>query len=69
MANQISNAAARAILARSTDKVFLACLTVSHSSIGTIRIVNNREEVVRITGTYVPYPFVPLLPEDTDAVG
>ena len=67
MPRTLSNAAAAAILARETAEVFLACLTISGDGLDTIRIVNNTEQVVRLGGTYHPYPFEAELPEDTDS--
>lgn len=63
----LSAAAAEAILARETGEVFLACLTISGDGLDTMRIVNNTEQVVRIEGTFHPYPFEADLPEDTDS--
>lgn len=59
--------AASAIIARETEEVFLACLTLTHPDLDTIRIVNNTETVIRVVGSYQPYPFEAVLPEDTDA--
>ncbi|WP_396616804.1 DUF1833 family protein [Lysobacter soli] len=66
MARVLSPTAARAILARETEEVFLVLLAIEHPDIATVRIVNNTEPVVRSDGTYLPYPFEAVLPEDTD---
>jgi hypothetical protein len=63
----LSPVAAEAILARETGEVFLVCLTVSGDGLDTLRAVNNTESVVRAGGTYHPYPFEAVLPEDSDA--
>lgn len=67
MARVLSPAAARAIIARNSEEVFLALLEISHPDIETVRIVNNTEAVVRAEGEYVPWPFEAVLPEDTDS--
>lgn len=67
MPRTLSPAAAQAILARETAEVFLVCLTISGDGIDTLRAVNNTEPVVRAGGTYHPYPFAAILPEDSDS--
>jgi hypothetical protein len=67
MPRQLSAAAARAIIARETAEVFLACLTISGPGLPTLRCVNDTQPLVRASGTFYPYPFEVLLPEDTDA--
>jgi hypothetical protein len=59
--------AAQAILARETAEVFLVCLTISGPGLDTLRAVNNTQPIVRSMGTYHPYPFEAVLPEDTDS--
>lgn len=66
MARTLSAAAARAIISRSTEEVFLCLLEITHPDIETVRIVNNTEKVVRLDGEYVPWPFEAVLPDDTD---
>jgi hypothetical protein len=66
MPRELSAAAAEAILARETGEVFLACLTIFGDGLDTLRAVNNTEPVVRDGATFHPYPFEPVLPEDTD---
>lgn len=63
----LSAPAARAILARETEEVFLTLLEITHPDITTIRIANNTEPVVRTDGTYNPWPFEAVIPEDSDA--
>ena len=67
MPRTLSAAAARAILARETAEVFLACLTISGAGLDTLRAVNNTEPLVRAGGTFHPYPFDMDWPEDTDS--
>lgn len=63
----LSPAATKAILARETEEVFLCLLELSHPAITTVRLVNNTDPVVRTDGTYQPYPFEAVLPDDTDS--
>lgn len=67
MPRTLSTAAARAILARETGEVFLACLTISGAGLDTLRAVNDTQPLVRTGGTFHPYPFEAVLPEDTDS--
>lgn len=67
MPRTLSAAAASAILARETAEVFLACLTISGPGLDTLRAVNNTEPVMRASGTFHPYPFEAVLPEDTES--
>jgi hypothetical protein len=66
MPRVLSPTAAQAVLARETGEVFLVLLKIEHPSITPIRIVNNTETVVITDGTYNPYPFEAVLPDDTD---
>jgi hypothetical protein len=66
MPRTLSPTAARAILARECEEVFLVLLEIEHPDIDTIRIVNNTEKVVRGVHEYIPYPFEAVLPDDTD---
>jgi hypothetical protein len=67
MPRTLSAAAARAILARETAEVFLACLTISGAGLDTLRAVTDTQPLVRAGGTFHPYPFEAVLPEDTDS--
>lgn len=67
MPRELSPVAAKAILARETEEVFLVCLTISGEGLDTLRAVNNTQPIVRGLSTYHPYPFEAILPEDTDA--
>ncbi len=70
MSTQISNRMARAILAEETDEVVVACLTFEHESlVAPIRILNDNVKLVRASGEYLPYPFEPVLPDDTEEAG
>lgn len=54
----LSQAALQAILASATEKVFLECLTISHSSNPNIlRLVNDKQNLIRASGTYNRFPF------------
>jgi hypothetical protein len=66
MPRVLSATAARAVLARECEEVFLVLLEIEHPDIDTLRIVNNTEKVVRAEGEYLPYPFEAVLPDDTD---
>lgn len=66
MSREISQTALRAMFAQETEEVFLICLRISHPDITTFRLVNNTEPVVRLDGTYQPYPFEVVLPKDTE---
>lgn len=62
----VSPAGLKAMFARETDEVFLVTMRITHASFATIRIVNNTEPVTKADGTYQPFPFNLILPEDTD---
>lgn len=62
----VSPTGLQAMFARETAEVFLVTMRVYHASFGTIRVVNNTEAVVKTDGTYQPFPFNLVLPEDTD---
>ena len=64
MPRHLSTPMARAILAQRTAEVPLACVTISHPGIETIRIVNNNEPIGRLTGLYRPYSMEPKFPDD-----
>lgn len=49
-----------------TDQIYLCFLSIAHSSITTIRVVNNGENVDSGGNTYIGYPFEINLPNDTD---
>lgn len=63
---QVSINAMRAMFAQQTGEVFLVCLTITHPSITTQRLVNNTQPVVRSAGTYQPYPMQLSLPAQLD---
>lgn len=63
----MSTRAIRAALARETAEVFVALAVLDHESLDApIRICTDSAPVVRSEGTYLPYPFEFVLPEDTD---
>lgn len=47
----------QAALAQWTDQTFLECLTISHTSISDILLVNDKQDLVRTAGTFVAFPF------------
>lgn len=53
----LSQGALQAVLASATEKVFLECLTIEHSEIDTIRIVNDTVDLERTAGTFLRFPF------------
>ena len=63
---QVSINAMHAMFAQQTGEVFLVCLTITHPSITTQRLVNNTQPVVRSAGTYQPYPMQLSLPAQLD---
>ena len=63
---QVSINAMRAMFAQQTGEVFLVCLTITHPSITTQRLVNNTQPVVRSAGAYQPYPMQLSLPAQLD---
>lgn len=53
----LSQGALQAVLASATEKVFLECLTITHSDIDTIRLVNDTVNLQRASGEYLHFPF------------
>ncbi len=53
----LSQGALQAVLSSATEKVFLECITISHSEITTVRLVNDTFDLVRSSGTYQRFPF------------
>lgn len=53
----LSQSALQAVLSSATEKVFLECLTISHSDIDTIRIVNDTQDLSTSQGTFSRFPF------------
>lgn len=53
----LSQGALQAVLASATEKVFLECLTITHSDIDTVRVVNDAKDLERADGTYQHFPF------------
>lgn len=58
----VSVNALRAMLAQETGEVFLVCITITHPSIVTQRLVNDAQPLVRTAGTYTPCPMQMTLP-------
>lgn len=53
----LSQGALQAVLASATAKTFLECLTIEHSEMDTIQIVNDSVNLERESGTFVAFPF------------
>lgn len=53
----LSQGALQAVLASATAKTFLECLTITHSQMATIQLVNDSVNLNRANGTYVAFPF------------
>lgn len=62
----LSPAAAQAVLALDTDKVLVSALTITHPELETIRIVNDSVASNRAGGTYIPWAFEPIFPDDNE---
>lgn len=63
----VSETALAAMLAQQTEQIFLICLTISHTSLASpIRLVNDTLELETSEGTYLPFPFMAVLPEDSE---
>jgi hypothetical protein len=63
----VSATALAAMMAESTDQVFLTCVTLDHDDLGTpIRLVDNDANIVRTAGTFTAYPFKITLPADLE---
>ena len=54
------------ILAAATTQTFLDTLTITHSQITTIRIVNDNQTLTRASGDYLPFPFEVTAPVSDD---
>lgn len=53
----LSQGALQAVLSSATDKVFLECLTIEHSQIDTVRVVNDSVDLTRTAGIFLRFPF------------
>jgi len=53
----LSQGALQAVLASATEKVFLECLTFTHSEISPVRIVNDSIDLARSEGNFMHFPF------------
>lgn len=54
----LSQTALQAVLAQSTEQVFLECLTITHADLTTpLRFVNDLQDLARTAGTYTAFPF------------
>jgi hypothetical protein len=68
MPRTLSNTALASMNAQATGEVWLVLLTISHATLPTpIRLVNNNEDVVSRSNTFIAFPFEIELPgEDPD---
>lgn len=64
MARSIPTTVVQAMNAQTTGQVFLVLLELSHSTISTIRLVNNTENITYGGQTYTTFPFSVALPPD-----
>jgi hypothetical protein len=63
----LSNDALQSALSQWTDECWLECLTFEHSSLSApIRLVNDRQDLVRTPGTFTAFPFAVKLHERTE---
>jgi hypothetical protein len=63
----ISQDALQGMLASATSVVYLECITINHSTFeAPIRLVNDRQECVRTSGTFLPFPFLVTPPAQTN---
>jgi len=53
----LSSIGLRSALDQMTSQVWLECLTLTHASISTLRLVNDKKDLVRSAGTYIAFPF------------
>jgi hypothetical protein len=68
MPRTLPTAVVTAVNSQTTPSAFLVLLEAYHSTIGTLRFVNNTENVVSNGQTFNAYPFSVLLPPDDPAL-
>lgn len=66
MSRNISSSLTSAINAQETSEIDLLLLTLSHSSITTIRMVNNKTDIVSNGNTYTAFPFQTRMPNEKE---
>lgn len=67
MTRQVSLNAMRAMLKEQVDEVFLRILKIEHASLASpILLVADKQNLVRADGTYTPFGFDIVLPEDDE---
>lgn len=59
----LDQTALQGVLASATSVVYLECLTITHSTLSTLRLVNDRQDLTRSAGTYIRFPFDVRAPE------
>jgi hypothetical protein len=63
----VSPSALHAMLAQETGEVFLAAITLNHSSFATpIRLVSDQQALTRTAGTFQPFAFDVKLPNEQE---
>lgn len=64
---EVSPAALQAMLAQTTDEVFVACLKIEHPSfVAPVRLAYNTQALNRADGIYYPYGFDLSLPDQRE---
>ena len=53
----LSQNALQAVLSSATEKTFLECLTIEHSNMDTLYLVNDKQDLTRSAATFVSFPF------------
>lgn len=68
MSRSLPSATVGRMNAAQTTSAFLTLIEISHSDFTTVRLVDNTEDVVSNLTTFTAFPFVAILPPDTDQV-
>lgn len=68
MSRTLPSATVGRMNAAQTSSAFLTLIEITHSSFSTVRLVNNTVNVVSNSQTFTAFPFVAILPPDTDQV-
>lgn len=66
MARSLPTTVVQAMNRQSTDALFLVLMTITHSDITTVRLVNNTEDVTSGGDVYQAFPFSVILPPDDE---
>lgn len=62
--SDLSNEFIAQVYAQESDDPFLSLLTLTHSSFGTVNLVNNSEQITSNSVVFSPFPFQLTLPAD-----